>query len=107
MEVGHWTDPDGGTYRGLAEAEAHFSQARETWAEGSCEPERFVVAGATFAERVTDHDYPHDKDACIFCRQPLGPKEVDLITRYQEFANDSARKRANDALESGDADDDV
>ena len=24
---------------------AHLSQARGTWAEGSCEPERFLVAG--------------------------------------------------------------
>jgi uncharacterized protein len=37
--------PAGGTYRGLADVEAHLSKARETWAEGSCEPEQFVVAG--------------------------------------------------------------
>ncbi|MEK7466248.1 MAG: nuclear transport factor 2 family protein [Planctomycetota bacterium] len=35
----------GGTYRGLAAVEAHASQARATWAEGRCEPERFVVEG--------------------------------------------------------------
>ena len=38
-------DPTGGTYRGQAEVKAHFSQSREMWAEGSCEPERFIVAG--------------------------------------------------------------
>ncbi len=37
--------PAGGTYRGHAEVEAHLSRARETWAEGSCEPEQFIVAG--------------------------------------------------------------
>jgi len=37
--------PMSGTYRGLAAVMAHFSKARATWAEGSCEPERFVVAG--------------------------------------------------------------
>jgi uncharacterized protein len=37
--------PAGGTYRGLADVEAHISKARETWAEGSCEPEQFIVAG--------------------------------------------------------------
>jgi uncharacterized protein len=37
--------PAGGTYHGLAAVKAHLSQARDTWAEGSCEPERFVVAG--------------------------------------------------------------
>jgi len=37
--------PSAGTYRGHAEVKAHLSQGRETWAEGSCEPERFLVAG--------------------------------------------------------------
>lgn len=37
--------PTSGTYRGHAEIAAHFSQARATWAEGACEPERIVVAG--------------------------------------------------------------
>lgn len=44
-----WTDPveypPDGTYRGLAAVEAHLSQARGTWAEGSCQPQRFIVAG--------------------------------------------------------------
>jgi ketosteroid isomerase-like protein len=34
-----------GTHRGLTEVEEQFSKARNTWAEGSCEPERFVAAG--------------------------------------------------------------
>ncbi len=37
--------PASGVYRGHAEVEAHWSQARGTWVEGSCEPERCVVAG--------------------------------------------------------------
>jgi len=37
--------PEGGTYHGLAAVKAHVSQARANWAEGSCEPERFIVAG--------------------------------------------------------------
>jgi ketosteroid isomerase-like protein len=37
--------PAGGTYRGLAAVQAHIVRARETWAEGSCEPEQFMVAG--------------------------------------------------------------
>jgi len=44
-----WTDPGESptdrTYRGLAAVETHFSQARGTWAEGSCEPVRFITAG--------------------------------------------------------------
>jgi len=35
----------GGTYNGRAAVEAHAMEARATWAEGSCEPERFIVAG--------------------------------------------------------------
>ena len=44
-----WTEPaeypGGGTYHGHAGVMAHLSQARGTWAEGGCEPERFIVAG--------------------------------------------------------------
>ncbi len=45
-----WTEPTeygptAGTYRGLAAVTAHLSEARGRWAEGSCEPERFIVAG--------------------------------------------------------------
>lgn len=36
--------PRGGTYRGHAAVKAHLSQSRASWAEGSCEPERFIVA---------------------------------------------------------------
>ena len=37
--------PGGGTYHGLAAVTAHVAKGRGTWAEGGCEPERFVVAG--------------------------------------------------------------
>jgi ketosteroid isomerase-like protein len=37
--------PLGGTYRGHAEVKAHLTQGRETWEEGSCEPEKFIFAG--------------------------------------------------------------
>jgi hypothetical protein len=37
--------PQGGTYHGLEAVKAHVSKGRGTWAEGSCEPERFIVAG--------------------------------------------------------------
>ena len=37
--------PGGGTYHGHAAVKAHLLRARGTWAEGSCEPERFIVAG--------------------------------------------------------------
>ena len=33
----------GGSLKGLAELKTNFSQGRDTWAEGSCEPERFIA----------------------------------------------------------------
>lgn len=44
-----WTEPPefpgGGTYHGHAGVQAYLSQSRANWAEGSSEPERFIVAG--------------------------------------------------------------
>lgn len=37
--------PSAGTYRGHAEIGPHIAQGRGTWAEGTCEPERFIVSG--------------------------------------------------------------
>lgn len=44
-----WIEPPeyagGGSYHGQAAVKALLTRARATWAEGRCEPERFVVAG--------------------------------------------------------------
>jgi uncharacterized protein len=45
--------PGGGMHCGHAVVKAHLSHARESWAEGSCEPERFIVAG----DKVIVFDY--------------------------------------------------
>jgi len=37
--------PGGGTYRGFDAVNAHIAKSRADWAEGTCEPRRFVVAG--------------------------------------------------------------
>ena len=37
--------PTAGTYRGIAEVQAHMSKGRGTWAEGTCEPEQFLTNG--------------------------------------------------------------
>ncbi|MDQ2929370.1 MAG: nuclear transport factor 2 family protein [Gemmatimonadota bacterium] len=34
-----------GTYRGIAEVQEHVRTGRETWAEGSCDPETFFISG--------------------------------------------------------------
>jgi len=42
-------EPEGfataGTYRGIAEVQEHFAKGRGTWAEGACEPEKFLTHG--------------------------------------------------------------
>jgi ketosteroid isomerase-like protein len=44
-----WTEPTefagGGTYHGHEGVKAYLAQSRANWAEGSSEPERFLVAG--------------------------------------------------------------
>lgn len=37
--------PTAGTYRGAAEVQEHLAKGRGSWAEGSCDPERFLVNG--------------------------------------------------------------
>ena len=37
--------PTAGTYRGIAEVREHVRKGRGTWAEGSCEPEKFLIKG--------------------------------------------------------------
>ena len=35
--------PTAGTYRGIKEVQAHITKGRGTWAEGTCQPEKFLV----------------------------------------------------------------
>lgn len=37
--------PTAGTYRGIAEVREHITKGRSTWAEGTCQPEKFLVNG--------------------------------------------------------------
>jgi ketosteroid isomerase-like protein len=37
--------PHEGTFRGIEAVREHVEKGRGTWAEGGCEPERFIVAG--------------------------------------------------------------
>lgn len=37
--------PTAGTYRGIADVQAHVKKGRGTWAEGTCEPEKFLENG--------------------------------------------------------------
>lgn len=35
--------PTSGTYRGIAEVQAQITKGRGTWAEGTCDPEKFLT----------------------------------------------------------------
>ena len=37
--------PTAGTYRGIAAVQEHVTTGRATWAEGTCEPEKYLVSG--------------------------------------------------------------
>lgn len=37
--------PTAGTYRGIPEVQEHVTKGRGTWAEGTCEPEKFLENG--------------------------------------------------------------
>jgi ketosteroid isomerase-like protein len=37
--------PTAGTYRGIEAVQEHVTKGRGTWAEGTCEPEKFLVNG--------------------------------------------------------------
>ena len=37
--------PTAGTYRGIAEVQVHVTKGRGTWAEGTCNPEKFLQKG--------------------------------------------------------------
>lgn len=54
-----WIEPaeytGGATCRGHAALLAHLKKARATWAEGSCEPERFITAGDRIVVYIRVH----------------------------------------------------
>ena len=37
--------PSAGTYRGIEEVQEHVTKGRGSWAEGACDPEKFLVKG--------------------------------------------------------------
>lgn len=50
-----------GTFRGIDAVKAHVARGRGTWAEGTCTPEQFVVAGDKVILRVKVHVRLKDK----------------------------------------------
>jgi uncharacterized protein len=54
-----WIEPaeytGGATCHGRVALAAHLARARATWAEGSCEPERFIAAGERIVVIIRVH----------------------------------------------------
>ena len=61
--------PTAGTYRGIAKVQAHVTKGRGTWAEGTCEPEKFLThedkVVVYLHVRVRLKDSLHWVDACF------------------------------------------
>jgi len=51
----HFDFPGGGVYHGIEAVKAHVEHHRGNWAEGSCEPQRFIVAGDKIVVLVQVH----------------------------------------------------
>ncbi|AFY01041.1 nuclear transport factor 2 family protein [Bdellovibrio bacteriovorus] len=47
--------PMSGTYSGIDAMMKHFTEARNTWAEGTCQPEKIQIAGEKFVVYVKVH----------------------------------------------------
>ena len=52
--------PTAGTYRGVAEVQAHVTKGRGTWADGTCEPEEFFANGDKVVVYLHAHVRLHD-----------------------------------------------
>ena len=79
--------PTAGTYRGIAEVQANVTKGRGTWAEGTCDPEKFLVNGDKVV--VYLHAWVRLKDSGEW----IGGRFADgfvfrdgKITRYLTFA---------------------
>ncbi|MCP4303958.1 MAG: AAA family ATPase [bacterium] len=46
-----------------------------------------VAAGHRYREHLVAHD-AHESDKCLYCRQPLEPSAIELISKYSEYLAD-------------------
>jgi hypothetical protein len=66
---------------------------------GNNEWKAFIIAAKEFAIQQGDAGapYPRDKDACLFCQQPLSPEAKKLIESYWVFIKSKAEQEATAA----------
>jgi hypothetical protein len=78
--------PTAGTYRGIAAVQEHVRTGRGTWAEGSCEPEKFLIKGEKVV--VYLHAWVRLKDATEWTGGRFADGFVfrnGKITEYRSF----------------------
>lgn len=60
----------------------------------------FLAAGEAYLESLDQHDYPHENDACIFCRQPLTTSALALLRKYRDFSRGELRDAVEQAKQT-------
>jgi len=56
----------------------------------------FIEAGERYLEHLGANQYPDHDDACVYCRQPLGPAAAELVRRYRVYAAGAAAREAEE-----------
>lgn len=59
--------------------------------------EAFIRAGEGVILSVDNLDYPVEHDGCIYCRQGLDDKAVEVIRTYRAWVNDESANRRDEA----------
>jgi len=78
--------PTAGTYRGITEVQAHVTKGRGTWAEGTCDPEKFFVNGDKVVVYLHAHVRLKNRDAWVGGRFADGfVFRHGKITYYRSF----------------------
>lgn len=57
--------PTAGTYRGIDEVQRHLAHGRGSWAEGACDPEKFLVSGDKVVVYLHAHVRPNGASGWI------------------------------------------
>ncbi len=85
-------------------AEAELVELRETLfaadelaAEPDEEWQRFIEAGKAYADHLDLHEYPQADDRCLYCRQRLEPRALELLRRYGQLLTGTAQTKLSDA----------
>jgi hypothetical protein len=55
----------------------------------------FIQAGEEYLKHLGANHHGEEKEACIYCRQPLGPAAVALIKKYRDYCNNTLRQESD------------